>query len=120
MTDRKLKIGMRGVIGLVVIVGFVVIIAYLVIETPTLNAQSAGLIGTMIGYLSAKADSVVMWYFGGSENADKQTENIREIYRDSIAANQELLTEPTSEPTTPSPKNKPPVTQTSTGKITAS
>jgi hypothetical protein len=37
----------------------------------------AGLVGTMIGYASAKADQVVSYYFGSSAGSKAKDETIR-------------------------------------------
>lgn len=86
MTDRKLQITMRGLVGLVIIVGFVLVVGYMVTETPQLDPNTAALIGTLLGYLSSKADSIVMYYFGDSEGADKQANTFKEIYQETLHA----------------------------------
>ena len=41
---------------------------YLVMFRPSFeNNESLALVGTVVGYLSAKADTIIGWYFGSSQ-----------------------------------------------------
>lgn len=40
----------------------------------TIDSAAMGLIGTLVGYLSAKSEQVLSYYFGSSSGSDKKTE----------------------------------------------
>jgi hypothetical protein len=66
------------VIAAVVLGGFSFALgAVLTGQVDTTDAMTAGLVGTMIGYASAKADQVVSYYFGSSAGSKAKDETIR-------------------------------------------
>lgn len=78
---RKRQVEMHdllpSVLGTVVIVGFLAM-AYMVL-TGRVNLSDptvVGMVGTVIGYVSAKADTVIGYYFGTSFSSRKKDETI--------------------------------------------
>jgi len=75
---RKMGISLKGwthpVLATVVVLGFFVIIAYVLGGWAKLNPTNAVLVGTLVGYASAKADQVISYYFGSSDSSAKKNE----------------------------------------------
>ncbi len=65
------------ILALIVMVGFFAITgAILGIDLDDTDATKVALIGALVGYVSAKADQVVSYYFGSSSDATRMTNNI--------------------------------------------
>lgn len=74
--EREEKVGgyANPAIATVIIIGFLGMCwAVLSGKTGSLEGAGAATIGTVIGYVSAKADQVVSYYFGSSSGQDHQT-----------------------------------------------
>jgi len=55
------------ILAFIVIFGFLSMVAYVIAKgLGVQNADSAALVGTLIGYVSAKAEQVISYYFGSS------------------------------------------------------
>ena len=57
-----------------IIVGFFMVVTFVVTMSPEISAT----VGTLIGYLSAKAEQVVSYYFGSSLGSKQKTKQIGE------------------------------------------
>ena len=68
---RKREIALGGwsnpALAAIVIAGFFAVVGW-VLSGQTVSGTDAGLIGTVVGYASAKADQVVSYYFGSSKD----------------------------------------------------
>ena len=53
----------------IIIGGFMAMVAYIIAKGLNIPPDQAALIGTLIGYVSAKADQVVSYYFGSSSGS---------------------------------------------------
>jgi len=63
------------ILGGAIVGGFLFVVFCVVTGRVELkDAMVAGMIGTVIGYLSAKADQVIGYYFGSSAGSDRKTE----------------------------------------------
>lgn len=77
--DREVKTGdswtPRAIAGIVVL-GFLWAVYYVLSGRVAglKDTATVGMIGTLVGYLSAKADTVVGYYFGSSASSDRKTE----------------------------------------------
>ena len=61
------------VLALIILVGFFVTVAYVLSGQVDLGGEQAVLIGTLVGYVSAKAEQVVAYYFGSSSGSKEKT-----------------------------------------------
>lgn len=60
------------VLAMIILIGFFVTVGYVLSGSVDLTGEQAVLIGTLVGYVSAKAEQVVAYYFGSSKgSADK-------------------------------------------------
>lgn len=78
--DREATLGgwSNPVLAGVVIVGFFVVVgAVLWIDIGQSDSTKVALIGTLVGYVSAKADQVVSYYFGSSSDTAKVADVFR-------------------------------------------
>ncbi len=57
------------VLALIILVGFFMTVAYVLSGYVDLKGEQAVLIGTLVGYVSAKAEQVVAYYFGSSKGS---------------------------------------------------
>ena len=66
--EREIQTGSRinSWLAATVVVGFFVVVGYVLSGRLEMSAASASIIGTLIGYVSAKADQVLSYYFGGN------------------------------------------------------
>lgn len=62
----------RAIAGLV-IVGFFGSVGYVLSGSVGLNGEQGILVGTLVGYVSAKADQVLSYYFGSSASSAQKT-----------------------------------------------
>ena len=62
-------------LAIVVLAGFFVSVAYVFLGS--IQPEVAGVAGTLIGYVSAKADTVVAYYFGSSAGSAEKNQMIR-------------------------------------------
>lgn len=69
--DRRAYVGGQAVpiLAFVVMAGFLFIVWWLMSGHLTIGAD-LGLVGTVVGYVSAKADMVISYYFGSSAGQD--------------------------------------------------
>lgn len=67
---RKREVAKGGwanpVLAAVIVAGFMSMVMYILVAGLKIQPEHAALIGTLIGYVSAKADQVVSYYFGSS------------------------------------------------------
>ena len=74
-TPSKIRVTMRAIVGLITICGFVGMAIYLVAFSPTFESkESIALVGTVVGYLSAKADTIIGWYYGSSQGSAEKSD----------------------------------------------
>ena len=76
--DREVKTGDNltpRVLAAVIIIGFLMMVWYVLSGQVAMlkDPIAAGMIGTLIGYVSAKADQVVSYYFGSSAGSRDKT-----------------------------------------------
>jgi len=72
--SREIQVGgwSNPLMAGVVIFGFFGTVGYALAGGLSLGGEAGALIGTLIGYVSAKADQVVSYYFGSSAGQDRQ------------------------------------------------
>ena len=73
---REIKAGgwSNPVIAGIVVTGFFATVGYVLAGDVALSGEQGALIGTLIGYVSAKADMICSYYFGSSSGQDRQIE----------------------------------------------
>ena len=73
--DREKAVGSLSVNALagIVIIGFFATVGYVLSGRVGLTGEQGVLVGTVVGYVSAKADQVVSYFFGSSHGSDKKT-----------------------------------------------
>lgn len=77
---ESVRVTMRAIVGLIVTCGFVSMAIYLVAFSPTFESrETLALVGTVVGYLSAKADTIVGWYFGSSQSSMEKSDTMENI-----------------------------------------
>lgn len=82
-TPSKLKITMRAAVAIVTISGFISVAIYLVVFQPSFeHSESIALAGTVVGYLSAKADTIIGWYFGSSQGSAEKSDAMETLLND--------------------------------------
>lgn len=66
--NREVSTGSRlnSILAVLVILGFFVTVGYVLSGNLEMSAATATIVGTLIGYVSAKADQVISYYFGGN------------------------------------------------------
>lgn len=65
------------VLAFAIVGGFLVLVGWLVSNgVSKIDAASMGLVGTLVGYVSAKAEQVVAYYFGSSAGSARKTEQL--------------------------------------------
>ena len=71
---REIKTGSwaNPTLAAIVIAGFFATVGYVLATGFKIDENSAALIGTLIGYVSAKADQVVSYYFGSSAGSKEK------------------------------------------------
>jgi uncharacterized membrane protein len=67
------------ILAAIIIGGFFAVVAYVLTGSEILTGQTAGIIGTLIGYVSAKADMVATYYFGSSAGSARKTDLMSEM-----------------------------------------
>lgn len=72
--DREVKIGGNTitVLASIIIIGFLATAGIVLLTDIKLTGEQGAIIGTVIGYISAKADQVVSYYFGSSLGQDSK------------------------------------------------
>ena len=70
--ERESRVGgwATPTLASVIVLGFFVTVGYVLAGEVSLSGETAVLIGTLIGYVSAKADQVVSYYFGSSAGSE--------------------------------------------------
>lgn len=71
-----MKDKLPAVLAIVVIAGFFITVGYVLSGRVKLSGPDAVLIGTLVGYVSAKAEQVVSYYFGSSSGSAKKNATI--------------------------------------------
>ena len=77
--EREKKVGGKAnsILAGIIVLGFFGVIGYVFhFGLDDVKPAQMGLIGTLIGYVSAKADQVVAYYFGSSSSSARKTELI--------------------------------------------
>ena len=71
---REAEVGgwANPILAAVVIAGFFAVVGYVLSDQAALTGATAGIVGTLVGYVSAKADQVVSYYFGSSAGSRKK------------------------------------------------
>jgi len=64
------------VLAMIILLGFFATVAYVLSGQVDLSGETAVLIGTLVGYVSAKAEQVVGYYFGSSSGSKEKTKII--------------------------------------------
>ncbi len=77
--DREKTLGgwSNSMLATVVVLGFFGAVGYAMSGNLNLDGEQGALIGTLIGYVSAKADQVVSYYFGSSSSSARKTELLK-------------------------------------------
>jgi hypothetical protein len=82
---RRREAEVRGwanpVLATLVISGFFGVVAYIVAGKAQLSGEAGAVIGTVVGYVSAKADQVIAYYFGSSLGSARKDETIKALAR---------------------------------------
>lgn len=60
-------------LAIIIMLGFFATVGYVISGQVTLDADTAVLVGTLVGYVSAKAEQVVAYYFGSSKSSADKT-----------------------------------------------
>jgi hypothetical protein len=82
-SPSKIKVTMRAIVAIITMSGFVAMAMYLVMFRPSFeNNESLALVGTVVGYLSAKADTIIGWYFGSSQSSMEKTDAMENLLKD--------------------------------------
>ena len=73
--EREAKVGgwSNPILAAIVVGGFFWVVFHVLHDQDALTGATAGIVGTLVGYVSAKADQVVSYYFGSSAGSDKKT-----------------------------------------------
>ena len=82
--DRQERTGDRwpNYMGLLVVLGFFATLAYVLIYgLGQLDAATAAFSGTLVGYVSAKADQVIAYFFGSSTGSREKTRALAKAVR---------------------------------------
>lgn len=87
--DREMSLGhwaSLGVhtLGVLIIGGFFVTVYWVLTRTAPVDSETALLVGSLVGYVSAKADQVVAYFFGSSWGSKQKTKEMGEALRESI------------------------------------
>lgn len=64
-------------LAFIVVIGFLATVLSLLLVTKVTDPTTASMIGTLIGYVSAKADQVISYYFGSSAGSARKDELLR-------------------------------------------
>lgn len=79
-SPSRIKVTMRALVAVITMSGFVAMAMYLVMFRPSFeNSESLALVGTVVGYLSAKADTIIGWYFGSSQSSMEKTDTMEKM-----------------------------------------
>jgi hypothetical protein len=82
---RRREAEVRGwanpVLAAIVISGFFGVVGYIVASRAQLSGEAGAVIGTVVGYVSAKADQVIAYYFGSSLGSARKDETIKALAR---------------------------------------
>jgi len=79
--EIALKDWAPGILATVVIVGFFATVGYVLSGQLELDGRAGVLIGTIVGYVSAKADQVIAYYFGSSKGSVEKTKALSDMAR---------------------------------------
>lgn len=73
--ERETKVGgwANPVLAGIVVGGFFWVVWHVLHDQNALTGATAGIVGTLVGYVSAKADQVVSYYFGSSAGSARKT-----------------------------------------------
>ncbi len=67
--EQEVKDKVPARLASVTIIGFFIIVGYVLSGTINLSGEQGILVGTLVGYVSAKADQVLSYYFGSSSSS---------------------------------------------------
>ena len=71
-------------LGVIIIAGFFGTVYYILTLKEAINTETSLLVGSIVGYVSAKADQVVAYFFGSSWGSKQKTKEMGDALRDSI------------------------------------
>lgn len=77
----QLKDQVPNVLAFVVIVGFFATVGYVFSGNIMLAGEQGILVGTIVGYVSAKADQVLSYFFGSSSGSDKKNQIMADMQK---------------------------------------
>ena len=78
--QQKLKDSCPNIMGLMVLTGFFVTVGFvLTYGLDHLSSTTAAFAGTMVGYVSAKADQVIAYFFGSSSGSREKTRAMADV-----------------------------------------
>ncbi len=74
--EREVKVGGKAnpVLAGIIIGGFFSVVAWVLFRPDIMSGPGAAVAGTLVGYVSAKAEQVVAYYFGSSSGSARKTE----------------------------------------------
>jgi hypothetical protein len=74
--EREKQVGgwSNPVLAGIIIVGFFWVVWHVLHDQAALSGPVAGIVGTLVGYVSAKADQVVSYHFGSSAGSKQKTD----------------------------------------------
>ena len=75
-SNRGTKDKLPSILAIAIIAGFFGTVAYVLYGGVELSGKDAVLIGTLVGYVSAKAEQVVSYYFGSSKGSSEKNATI--------------------------------------------
>ncbi len=68
-----------SVLAGITVIGFFTVVGYILSGTLSLTGEQGILVGTIVGYVSAKADQVLSYYFGSSSSSKAKDITIRDM-----------------------------------------
>jgi hypothetical protein len=81
--NREIQIRSKfnPILATIVILGFFATIGYIMSGYISLTGEQGILVGTIVGYASAKADQVISYYFGSSQGSEQKNNIIAALQR---------------------------------------
>lgn len=80
---RKMQIDTHSkipaILAGITVTGFFIVVGYILTGRLLLTGEQGILVGTIVGYVSAKADQVLSYYFGSSSSSSKKDATIQHM-----------------------------------------